>query len=159
MTVIPGQDATIAEGRAWLQANMYDDIVSCPCCAQDVKVYKRKLSAASARVLIAMWYKAEFDWVHLPTLGVLTTGRGDECKARYWGLIEAMPDARREDGSDRVGWWRLTPLGAKFVQGKAVIQKYAVVYDSRCLELTGEDVTIVDSLGEGFNYRDLMEGR
>jgi hypothetical protein len=45
-----------------------------------------------------------------------------------------------------------------WVQNQVAVAKYARIYDSRCLNLTGPDTTIADSLGSRFDYRELMDG-
>jgi hypothetical protein len=40
--------------------------------------------------------------------------------------------------------------------GNTSVPRYAQIYASECLGLTGEPVTIFDALGEHFNYRELM---
>jgi hypothetical protein len=155
----PDLDGSLRDAQDWLRERL-DEGEHCPCCTQFAKVYRRRLTSSSARALIGMYNKARLDWVDVPRLGVLTSGRGDECKARYWGLIEPYPDAVREDGSSRVGLWRLTPAGEQFVLNKSLIPKHALVYDTRLLSLDDRDgqVSIVDCLGKKFNYRELMDG-
>lgn len=150
-----GPYASLSAAQEWLRDRV-DDGETCPCCTQFAKVYRRKLTAPVAQVLIAMYRHAGTGWVHLPELGL---SRGDEAKARYWKLIEQPADAEREDGSKRVGYWRLTPLGVEFVHNRARVAKYARIYDGRCLALDDtETVSIVDVLGAKFDYRQLMEG-
>lgn len=149
------QHATLDDARAWLFGRA-DEGVHCPCCTQFAKVYRRKLTGSIARVLIAMWREAGRDWVYLPD--IRSAGQ-DEAIARYWGLIEPYPDARRYDGSSRVGWWRLTPLGVQFVQNDALIPKYASIYNGNLVSLDArEHISIIDALGTKFNYSDLMGG-
>lgn len=146
---------SLDEARAWLRERV-DAGETCPCCTQFAKVYRRKLSASIARVLIAMWNNAGSEWVHLPAI----RSRGqDEVLARHWELIEAMPDVTRDDGSSRVGWWRLTPRGTDFVHNHSRVPKYARIYNNRLLGYDGtETVSIIDALGTRFNYTDLMAG-
>ena len=151
---VPG-NTTIDEVKEWLRERI-DDGVECPCCTQFCKVYRRRLSSHTARILIGMWRAGGQGWVHLPSLGL---GHADEAKARYWGLIEPQPGLR-DDGSPRTGWWRLTPTGAAFVRGQGKIAKYAYVYDGRVLEMDNSEwVTIEDLLGTKFDYSELMAGR
>ena len=75
----------------------------------------------------------------------------------YWGLME-QADGQREDGSNRVGWWRLTMLGQEFVMRRTTVPQYARVYNGRCLGLVGDPVDIRTALGTKFNYDDLMRG-
>jgi hypothetical protein len=160
----PTDETPLGEVRAWLRGRV-EDGETCPCCLQFAKIYRRKITAPMARVLIAMWRVGGRDWVDIPALAksiytdrTRATG-GDETKARYWGLIEPKPNERRDDGSLRVGWWRLTHAGVSFVRGENTVPKYARIYDGRLLGLDySEHVDITDALGTRFDYRELMQG-
>lgn len=160
----PGLDATVGQARDWLEARMYGEGAECPCCTQFVKVYRRKLNAGMGRVLIKLWHKAGLEWTYLPHVDyaegqteVRAVGHsGEMCMTRFWGLIEPLPNTERNDGSTRVGWWRMTPLGRDFVGGVVQVQKYAIMYAGRCLELDGPMVGIRDVLGDKFDYSELM---
>jgi hypothetical protein len=139
---------------------------TCPACGQYAKVYRRKLTAATAAVLIRMYRMTTNDpltYIYLPSLREVNKG-GDVAKARFWGLIDAPTEAYvREDGSPRIGMWRLTPLGRSFVEGQVVVPKYALIYNGELLgleddEMEDEAVTIRDVLGTRFDYRALMQG-
>jgi len=139
-----------------------EDGVSCPCCDQLAKVYRRALPSAAARVLIEMWKRDEGrDYLYVPAILDKMTGTpamgGYGVISHFWELIEAQP-GRREDGSDRVGWWRLTDRGRVFVRGLIPVHKYALIYNGKCLGLNGEMITIVQALGNKFDYRSLMDG-
>jgi hypothetical protein len=116
-----------------------------------------------ARVLIEMLCRfAPGEWIDLPQLGkdMNLGGRGDECKLRYWGLIEPMPDVLRDDGSPRVGMWRLTRQGVLFAQNRIRVPSHARVYDGRCLGFDEtKQVSVIDALGTRFNYSELMGWR
>jgi hypothetical protein len=144
---------TLAEARAILR-ELVDEGHDCPLCTQHAKVYKFPVNAAIARALILMYRKNGKDWVDVPELGL---PGGHFAKLRYWGLIE-KPDGRREDGSTRVGIWRVTDAGEDWLMGHATIQKKAHIYNNRCLKLSGDPVTITDALGKAFDYRELMYG-
>ena len=94
-------------------------------------------------------------FVHLPT--VLGRKQADEAKLRYWGLIEEELKLREDGG--RAGWWRVTDAGALWARGLSAVPRYAVIFDSKLLRLEGPPLTIVEALGNRFNYRDLMDGR
>lgn len=142
--------------REWLRPRV-DKGVECPCCTQFVKVYdKRQITAGMARVLIAMYHDGgdENGYVHITKFRHIEKG-GDTAKLRFWGLIEPMP-GRRQDGSTRVGWWRVTNLGKSYVRGTTSVPKYAREFKSNVQKLHGEPRTIRDALGEKFNYDELM---
>lgn len=129
--------------------------IECPACGQFSKIYRRRIHATMAKELIAFYRFAGTDWGYLPDSGVQRGG--DMVKVRYWRLI-SEDDGRRDDGSSRTGWWRLTKLGELWVLNKAVVPMYAKIYDGKSLGLTGEPVTIEQALGKNFNYRELMQG-
>jgi hypothetical protein len=74
---------------------------------------------------------------------------------KYWGLIEQKPGVR-DDGSNRVGWWRLTELGSQFVYEQATVPRYADIYNGRRLRLHGPAWSIRQALGSRFSYDELM---
>lgn len=154
-------DMTIREARDILR-ELAEKGHTCPCCTQFVKVYKRPIPNATARVMIALFRQGEGrNYIFLPA--VLDTMKGTPHQGGYgtlgqfWGLMEQMP-GEREDGSNRVGWWRLTDLGRRFVRLEARVPKYARIYNGRCLGHAGEQVTIRDALGSKFDYAELMAG-
>ena len=145
-------DETLGAAREWLRHRV-DEGATCPCCTQFAKVYRRKINAGMAHALIHMYRHAQTEWFYLPDITSRWQGR-DEAGLRYWALIEELQE-KREDGG-RAGWWRITPLGHRFVLREVRVPKYARVYDGRCLSLTGEPVSITDALGDKFDYDELM---
>lgn len=103
-----------------------------------------------------MYRAGKTDWIHKPTVlrGVGAAAR-DESISRYWSLTEEETSVRRDDGG-RAGYWRITGLGERFVLAAVRVPKYAHIYDGSCLRLSGDPVSIVDCLGDRFNYRELM---
>jgi hypothetical protein len=122
-------------------------------------VYRRKLNSGMAYALIRFWRAAGRDFAHKPTVlrGVGAAAR-DESLLRFWGLLEEE-QARREDGG-RAGWWRVTELGERFVLDRVRLPKYARIYDGRLLELdASQTLSVVEALGERFNYAELLAGQ
>jgi hypothetical protein len=116
-------------------------------------MYRTPLPGCAARLLIAMWRKAGREWFHVPSFG---EKGGDPLKAKHWGLIEPMPDMRREDGSTRTGWWRLTDDGVEFVNMAQKIPERAHLFNGRCYGYSGGMIDIKSRIGKGFNYAELM---
>jgi hypothetical protein len=75
--------------------------------------------------------------------------------AWHWRLMEQQPGYRK-DGSNRVGWWRLTDRGRAFVRGEIKVPSKARIYANRCLGFTGDPWTISDALRHPFDFRELM---
>jgi hypothetical protein len=154
-------DTSLREVREWLM-QARDDGVTCPCCTQLVKVYKRTLPSATARVMIELYRRQRGDeYVFLPRVLDGMTGTphqgGYGTLAHFWGLLEQQP-GERADGSNRVGWWRLTEKGRRFVRGEVTVPKHAHVFNGRCLGYSGPEWSIRQALGTKFDYAELMEG-
>lgn len=144
------------EVKNWLFERVRDG-VSCPCCEQYARVYRRKVTDRTGRMMIAMWHKADLDWVHLPSINGssdFTGHSGEHSIAQFWNLME------RDAEQARRGFWRLTEHGRDFIHRRVLIPKYAEVYDGRLIGLVedSEMIDIVDVLGTRFDYEDLMRG-
>ncbi len=146
--------ATLAQMRAWVKLRAADGDV-CPVCDQHFKIYRRKINASMARSLIRMYRVGGTDYIHLPT--TVGSRSREEGKLRYWGLVEEERVLRPDGG--RAGYWRVTELGAQFVEGKVTVPQYAEIYQTECLGLTGDQVSIQDALGDPFVYSELMGER
>ncbi len=150
-------DMTLGAARDRLR-HLADEGERCPLCTQFAKVYRRSIYGTQAHDLIACYreHGAE-EFFHLASVpGV--RNKGDFAKLAHWGLVEKM-SGEREDGSRRVGWWKITRLGERFIRGEAAVPSHARIYDERLLELVEDHwVRIEDVLGKGFDYRELMEG-
>jgi hypothetical protein len=149
-----GDDMTLREARDLLRERVGDG-ETCPCCAQFAKVYRRKISGTMARRLRDFRTAVPAgEFGHLPTV----LGRGSDgefAKLRYWGLIAEERRLRRDDGG-RAGFWKVTQLGEDFIAGRITVPMYAHVYDGRRLSLSGKEVSFVETLGEPFDYSELM---
>ncbi len=136
------------------------DGITCVCCGQFAKIYRRNIHSTTAAQLIKA-YKlgAATDYVHVSKLLFKgSSGIGDFPKAVYWNLIEEMPN---NDPQKRTsGYWKLTPLGIDFVRGMAGVTKYAHIYNGELVEpkFSGPVVFIDECLGKKWDYREMMEG-
>ena len=148
---------TIAEARLYLRENLNVG-ATCPCCKQYVKLYKRKITGVTAAGLVILYRRnmriGWNDYVCIPDL--LTEKKyTDVTKLFYWDLIEPLI-GKREEGSKRVGYWRLTQKGREFVEGKIAIDKNVFVYNNKVYRRSEEKATIKDCLGLKFDYEELM---
>ena len=159
---------TLVEAKKWLRAR-FGQGATCPCCNQFVKLYKRKLNKSMAYVLLLM--ESHFlgdvveEWLHVPSyIAEMVSDnprraaavRGDWAKLKYWGLIEEKSDVRA-DGSPRVGYWKLTPLGHQFARRQVKVPAHVYSYNSETLPRTVEEmITIDDALGTKFSYDEIM---
>jgi hypothetical protein len=159
---------TLVDAKKWLRQR-FGQGAACPCCGQFVKLYKRPFSKSMAYVLmlIASHFLGDpvEEWLHVPSyIAEMASDnprraaavRGDWAKLKYWGLIEEKPDTR-EDGSRRVGYWKITQLGKQFVKRQATVPSHVYVYNSEVLQRAVEtQITIDDALGTEFSYDEIM---
>ena len=154
---------TLADAAAWVMEQHKKGAV-CPCCGQLAKRYKRKLnsSMAYALLLISRYFRTHSEWLHVPeyleqvcTAGPTKRG-GDWAKLVHWGLIVAKDDETRADGSRRIGFYKMTPKGMDFVQGRIRVPRYAYLYAQKCIAMSPEDTSISEALGDRFDYGELM---
>lgn len=155
--MILAPETPLAAVRQYISERV-DEGVQCPACQQRAQVYRRTITGKMAAFLIELSRRpTDADgWVYIPAM---THAQGDSVKLRYWGLIEGLVGLR-DDGSNRVGYWRITEAGRDFVGGDLRVPKHARVYDGESLGLDAEAgyVTIRDCLGTRFNYDALMSG-
>jgi len=124
----------------------------CPCCDQTVKVYKRAINKGMVTDLISLYKHSTCDFVHITDFTTPHSSR-EIGTLKLWGLVERMPI---DSGNKRTsGMYRITEQGTKFVDGTLAVQKYALMYNSKCLGHEGKHVFIQDCL-DPFNYRELM---
>ncbi len=145
----------IREARQKLQARL-DEGVTCPCCKQYAKRYKRKLNSSMAAALCWMWAHARDAWIEVPLAAPSWVLKAREYpKLAWWGLIEEKP---RQQGSKArtSGVWRVTPLGADFVRGCSDVPRYAFVYNGEVQDFTETTTDIRHALGDRFDYAELM---
>lgn len=154
---------TVQEALAFIDSHI-EKGVHCPCCGQFCKLYRRKIHSAMAAGLcwIYQYYLKHptADWIHLSEFFVrLGRDSSDTAKLRHWGLLEAKGGVR-DDGSDRVGYYRITELGQHFVEERVAVPKYIWIHNQQVWGVDGtKTIMIRDALGEKFRYDDLMQGQ
>lgn len=162
------QTASLEMAKTWLRERV-EKGTACPCCHQYAKLYKRPLNKSMAFVLllIARYFEGALpqEWLHVPSYIAEVVGdnprraaavRGDWAKLKLWGLIEEKP-GERADGSPRVGYYRMTPLGRQFVARKVKVPSHVFIYNAEALQrVVEETVTIDDALGREFSYNEIM---
>jgi hypothetical protein len=136
-----------------------------------VKVYKRKLNCSMAYVLILLYRYDQQNgdtWVHVPSyLAKMCEGnprraaavRGDWAKLKHWDLIDER-EGKRDDGSKRAGYYRITEHGRAFVYADRKVPPHIYLYNQQVIDKpipVSQWITIRDALGTKFNYAELME--
>ncbi len=131
--------------------------VTCPTCNQFAKMYKRKLASGPARNLIWLYRNGGYsDWVHIPSKAPKYILRSNEMgKLKLWGLVEEKDN---DDKSKKCsGFYKVTDEGRDFVLKKINVAKYCFTYNNGVCGYSEETISIEQSLGERFDYQELME--
>lgn len=145
-----GSETTLEEVRNWL-AERVNEGALCPCCGQNVKVYRRKLNSGMVRSLIEMYRVGGTSFIHIPSK--ISARSREEGKLAYWGLAEEDRITRSDGG--RAGYWRVTEKGELFLAEATTVPKYAIVFNGECLALDGEEIFVRDALDK-FDLAELM---
>jgi len=151
-------ETTLADAQAWLQTRL-EEGVSCPCCGQFARIYRRKLNSTMAGGLV--WLVRESvnnvnRWVESNRGPRWMIGSRQLATIAHWGLIEAKPN--RDEVKRTSGIWRPTELGIAFAHGRVAISKYIYLYDNKPLRFSDEKILIGEALGSKFSYSELMGG-
>jgi hypothetical protein len=150
----------MAAARLYVRENLETGI-ECPCCGQFAKEYRRQIHSTMAAWLCDLVRRWTFERraYHVGECGPRLrsrTGGGDEAKLRYWKLIEEIPKDPENTATRTSGYWRPTKAGIYFAHRAASTPKYCYVFDTKVLRFDGPRITIVDALGNKFNYAELM---
>jgi len=152
---------TVSEARAWL-LEAREGGTKCPCCGQHVQVYKRHLNYSMAHVLFLLYeyFTHHEGWLHVPSYlngkGVAARG-GDWAKLAHWGLIVRSGE-ERQDGSARVGKWRITSKGERFMEKAISVPAYYLSYNNTILGWAERQLYVDEALRKAFDYCELMQG-
>ncbi len=132
----------------------------CAHCGKWAKKYRKSFNSEMSRFLIRL-YNAQQRYDKNYTTRELypndNKANSSGIDSHRWGLIE-IAEAHNSGGAP-TGSYRLTDLGRQFVLGKASILSHTTTYNGELLGLSGNQVTIHDTLGVKFNYGNLMAGR
>ena len=134
---------------------------TCPCCGRYVKLYKRKLTSSmvQALILIYKYFKLNPEsWLHvenyLKQQNISAAIRGDFPKLRYWGLLEKQID-KREDGSGRVGYYKVSQKGIDFINGRIEVPRFVFIYNQTVERFSEEKTGIKKALGDKFSFDEI----
>ena len=128
----------------------------CPCCDRWGKIYKRPLNSAMARSLI--WLTQAPDrgdgWTHVPSTAPTWMLRSQQLATLHlWGLVVGFDSETKLASS---GLWKPTPLGVAFAENRVRVQRYVYVYNNEVRGFDGDEISIIDALGEKYNYQNIM---
>lgn len=147
-------DETLDHARAEFAARVADG-TRCVLCGRHGKIYRRQVNSGQARKLIVAFRRFGADWFSMPELvrDLGLPGR-DEAALNYFGLIESSL-GRRPDGG-KLGLWRVTFKGRRYVERALAIPRYALVYNGEVLGFDGQERMIDAALGQAFDWDVLM---
>jgi len=157
---------TLKQAKDFLREN-FKKGCECPTCGQRVQLYKRKINSGMALFLIGLYrldnrYDKEnpgelhrnfFSNKEVMREMNLSASSLDYSVMKHFGLIE--PRAA-EGGKKNSGYWRLTHKGLLFTRWKARTPKYVFLYNNKIQGLSEETTTIKESLGDKFDFQELM---
>lgn len=147
---------SIEEAKTWIKNNS-DAGCICPCCNRLIKVYKRKLNSGMAQELIGLYLLSyndiETKFYHHTNFAKVTGG--ELSKLAHWGLVSEKEN--NDNDKKTSGFWGITKKGILFVENKISVEKYIYLLDAELIGLSIENTTIIDSLGDKFNYNELIK--
>ena len=142
------EEALLSDAILWMDARL-DKGVHCPCCGKFNKRYRRKLNRGIALSLIRMYRGYQYGWVDV-SRAFPKSGR-EEGKLVWWGLAEENPDKK--------GTFRVTSRGVAWLKDTLHVPSHAIEYQGICERLDGDLIDVSWSLGEPFDYFELMTDR
>lgn len=130
----------------------------CPCCQQYCKRYRRALNSSMAAVIVLIHKSNKTDYFHvenwLKEIGKPQL-RADFHKLTFWGLLEKKV-GKRDDGSNRNGFYKITGRGIAFASGTFKVQEKAVILNNKFQFFEGEEIDVLKALRNKFSYDELM---
>ena len=148
---------TIQEAKQYLKSN-YEKGVSCPCCGQFVKLYKRKINSGMSLGLLYLYkINGGGDFIHVPTAFTqrkINHANLELAKLLYWELVEERLST--EDDKKNSGYWKLTNKGIDYVLNRIKVPKHVFIYNNKVKGFSNNSTGITESLGDKFNYHELM---
>lgn len=155
---LPGDESVSLAAARRMVYEQRDEGLKCPCCDQNVKVYRITITAGMAQGLITHYRLNDMGFAHINATRAANgaTDNRQESKLAYWGLFEEEVTVKREDGGRR-GFWRVTPHGVLFLRGELTVPKWLRTYNNEVIEIVQpERVSIHDALGHRFDLREIM---
>ena len=161
MTLNREQERLLNEVRKELFKNYGKKTQVCPCCSNNVRMYKRKLYSTMVKGLLELYkYQAKTGLTYAHVWENLGLRAGDFAKLRYWGLVKEVGDPGNAKKTS--GYWAITKRGIQFVCRKIRVPKYIFLY---CAEYRGcsekDMIGVIEALtgkNSKFNYNELMKG-
>jgi len=127
--------------------------IDCPCCGLYVKEWKKSIISIAVASLCKLVSKYKGKYIHLDDFNVQPKDRNFS-QLVLWKLIKK---AKTDDSTKRAsGMWMPTEKGIKFARGEAVLKKYVITLNNKCIGYEGDFIDVKEALNSRFNYSDLM---
>jgi hypothetical protein len=157
-----------------------EQISTCPCCGQRVWLRKHPITwtMAVGMCCIYIYFKRSDASVYVhtrelavkvPAFAKVVHSGGEFAQLAHWNFIEQMP-GEKPDGNPHNGFWRITDLGRKFVEGDVAF-RFVYTFNRTCygfsdgvtLAPDGNPfplavVTLADAFDTPFSYDSLLTG-
>lgn len=132
----------------------------CDCCGSFCKRYTRIFNSNMAICLLLLYKFNVNGFVKVEDFLIKNGHKrcGDFSYLVHYRFLEKQ-GGKREDGSRRNGYYRLTSLGIMFVEGKVTARKKFMILNNKFEGFEGDEVTIRQALGKKFNFDELMNRR
>jgi hypothetical protein len=154
---------SIAEVRKRVAAAKWSkDGVTCPCCDQLCKVYRRRVTPTMIGFMIQLrkLHRQNVEWAKVGYDGQIRCEGGDYARLLFWGLVEQQNAGPREDGSRRTGYWRLNAHGEAFLRGDLAVPEYIYQYNEQRLPdpegVNIRKLLVHELLRKNFNLEEAM---
>lgn len=109
----------------------------CPCCQQNLRVYRRRMNRRAVQYLIGLRdanIKAGQPF-HMPDkLGL----GGEWARLKQWGFIREAHPGKHD------GIWSITDSGALWLSGDTSVPSVAVMWRGQCIGFAGHMVSVED---------------
>jgi hypothetical protein len=135
----------------------YDKGFVCDCCGSYVRRYTRSFNSNMALALLLLYKFNIRGFVKVEDF-LIQQGRkrcGDFSYLVHYGFLEKQI-GKRNDGSNRNGFYKITGRGLMFCEGKLTAHEKFMILNNKFEGFKGKELSIKEVLGKKFNYDELM---
>ena len=157
-----GAMETLAEARSRVRQSLKKgkEAITCPCCNQNSKKYKRTITKNMAKLLRHFYYKYRFETFHLEDearlFGWSMSFRTGFPLLRHWGLIDKIEGKNPDTGSNHRGEYRLTLKGSQFCRGEITVFQFMWTYADTGFKPHGDQVIIAQCYNKKWTFAEMM---
>ena len=146
----PTTSITAARVKVMHEVCQNHNQVVCPVCDGLVKEYKRKLHSAMAMFLIKLIKQFDYtkDWVHTREIFSGEKAATDGSYLVHWGLVEKR--------LNKSGYYKPTMKGRLFAGNFVRVPHQVYLLNNKVQGWSVGYTSIVEALGDKFNYEELM---